>query len=451
MSTIARNHELDWLIDRTVSACAEAGIDIERHSLRSSFGGTMPYHSCLCWASTPDGRAVDPTPAPNGCGFDNDLHQARIGGLAEALERYCLTDIRHTSPLLAAENSRGVPYLREEDWPTYAPWQLQDPGFPHRPYSRDAVKSWALAEGLNGPPLLVPASLIWQGRMEDRFMPIVSSGTACHSDMENLLLTALFEVVERDGFMIAWSSRTRPPGIAADAAWLHEDTREIDRFCNRTGLSLMLRDLTTDLGIPTVLAMIRDMAGRRPALCIGAACRASLREAALKAAKEAYQCWAWMADEHLRLKDSFEQTYARLRAKLEMPLHPLLFGYPEAVAFAAPLLDDPPFWRDTDMAIGSNGNDMEPAKTLHNCLAILEDRGFSAYRVQLSPPTLQAGGLSVMRVIVPGLVPLAIGDRAFCLGHPRIWDVPARCGWATDNKGTGNGRHERYPPPHPFP
>jgi ribosomal protein S12 methylthiotransferase accessory factor len=58
----------------------------------------------------------------------------------------------------------------------------------------------------------------------------------------------------------------------------------------------------------------------------------------------------------------------------------------------------------------------------------LARHGFRALSVDVTTPDVRAAGLSVVRVIVPGLYPNA--PAAFpCLGGRRLFEEPARLGW----------------------
>lgn len=450
MNTIALNHELDWLVETCWASLAEAGIDREKYQLRNNIGGILDYYSIVCWVYNINDVVLSGPHGANGCGFDVDFHQSQISSIAEAFERYCLSSIRNTKPLQLAlnPNAAHVGKLPADDWPTYSDWQLQDPDFPFQAYDPDKIIDWALADGMSAKDILIPASLIWQGPMDDRFMPVVSSGTACHSCDATAMLSGIFEVVERDSFMIAWTRRAILPLLPMDSVWMPESVQELSEFFSRVGCDLKLRDATTNLGIPTVLAVVENKMMGKPAICVGAATRFTLAEAATKAAREAYQTWCWMADEHSKLADDFATSFAKLKSRLEMSTHPILFGHPEASAFAVHLTSETKETSDNNRVVKDFGstNPVTPEMMLDACLTRLSDAGFNTYRVKLSPDELDISGLKVFRVIVPGLVPISVGHQSCCLAHPRIATIPEICGWAAPPFDAS-----AYPPPHPFP
>ncbi|HBL29018.1 MAG TPA: bacteriocin biosynthesis protein SagD, partial [Acidobacteria bacterium] len=55
-------------------------------------------------------------------------------------------------------------------------------------------------------------------------------------------------------------------------------------------------------------------------------------------------------------------------------------------------------------------------------------RGFRAISVDVTTPDVQAAGLCVVRVIVPGLYPNAPAAFPF-LGGRRLYEEPAALGW----------------------
>jgi len=76
----------------------------------------------------------------------------------------------------------------------------------------------------------------------------------------------------------------------------------------------------------------------------------------------------------------------------------------------------------------------------------LHARGHEVIVVDCTVPWLEALGLSAVRVLVPGLVPLTPGHRLRALGGTRVLQVARRLGLAERDRTLG----ELNPWPHPF-
>ena len=381
-----------------------------------------------------------------GSGFALDVEQAATAALAEGLERWhLLAPPEDTRSCRAPELPEGR-VLRADEWPTFTPEQLRLPRFPWRGYHPEQHHTWTRVLRIpSGEPLWVPASLVSNSTAVERFMPSVSSGAAYHVSTARAVLSGLLEVVERDAFTIVWESRSTTPLLNPHAPWQAPEVRLIARELERRGLRFLLRDLTTDLGIPTVLAVVHDPRERRPALALGAATRLSLRAACEKAAREVCHTWAWMCDEHDSRRMTRDETLTRLEVHHDMSLHPYLYGFPQSLPGASHLLTEAGFASGGPPA-DAPGREGAPEEGLRRLVERLEARGHQVFYKDLSAPVTREPGAGVVKVFVTGLVPLSVGLWGRALGHPRIRDVPPRMNWP--HPGPLAPEHGV---PHPFP
>src|SRR5262249_41999222 len=137
----------------------------------------------------------------------------------------------HTASQRAAFASRGLP--------------LAD---------RDTVLHWVQARSLvDGRAVWVPAQCIYHGRSiaaeldEPAIYLTATTGLAAHASWDDACLAGLYEVLERDAFMIAWKcrlagTRVRWDEVAAPLRRCVERSRE-------RGYELVAVDLPTDLPV----------------------------------------------------------------------------------------------------------------------------------------------------------------------------------------------------------
>ncbi len=112
-----------------------------------------------------------------------------------------------------------------------------------------------------------------------------STGCACASTLQDAQRMALFEAIERDAVAFWWHG-----GVAANALSKELiDTREprLSWWLERRPRRLVLLGLTTDLGLPVVLAVSSDPDGRH--IVTGSAARFDIGSAALAAVTEMIQ------------------------------------------------------------------------------------------------------------------------------------------------------------------
>ncbi|ROQ65383.1 ribosomal protein S12 methylthiotransferase accessory factor [Streptomyces sp. CEV 2-1] len=198
--------------------------------------------------------------------------EARTSALCEAVERYCGT--RHgDEPVvvdtLRALGEQAIPpnvcqlyadqQFRERDrWNrSGSPFHyVPEPFDENRPVEWTPV--WSLTERRQR---LLPTSMLYFSAAPDAPGPYAdSNGNAAGSSPEDALLQGFLELVERDAVALWWYNRTRRPAIDLDA--FHEPYigRLRDGY-RKMGRDLWALDLTSDLGIPAMVAVSRRTEG----------------------------------------------------------------------------------------------------------------------------------------------------------------------------------------------
>jgi ribosomal protein S12 methylthiotransferase accessory factor len=148
---------------------------------------------------------------------------------------------------------------------------------------------------VTGTACWVPLQTVSGIAVEDEpgLRPRVTTGVAAHPDRSTAILNGLLEVIERDAFMLTWLSHRAPRRIAlADV----EDAGVRALVARLSAAHLVPRAalLSTDSGIPVVLASLRDVSGVGPAVAVGAGANPSALRALSAALTEAMSCWAWI-------------------------------------------------------------------------------------------------------------------------------------------------------------
>ncbi len=161
--------------------------------------------------------------------------------------------------------------------------------------ARETVYDWLPARGLaTGASVLVPlpaVSLDFRVSSEPRLahFRLSSVGLGAHGDRTAAIRHGLLEAVEEDAFSLAhlWPGILDghpPPALQPDDAEIALLTEHLAR----AGLRTVLQDITSDLGLPTVLCHLVETNPRRKPFG-GIACRLTLDHAARDAMLEAIQ------------------------------------------------------------------------------------------------------------------------------------------------------------------
>ncbi len=227
------------------------------------------------WAGTTRITPRDARPAPDAfhgvcLGKGRDAAQARASTLGEAVERLSAlwrdTDHAITAP------AAGLP---DAILPN-ALWNFSPAQFAHRaslnaatpdprrhvpdPPNAETPIAWVRAWSLTGAAWRwLPRDTCYANTPEPRTGRFNPNGHAAGGTLEEAVLQAFLELVERDAVAIWWYNRIPRPGA--------EPTGPIAASLAAQGWRTWLLDLTTDLRIPTVAALARaDSDGR---WCIG--------------------------------------------------------------------------------------------------------------------------------------------------------------------------------------
>lgn len=370
--------------------------------------------------------------------------EAEMGAIGEAVERYAAAYIPWERLQLGSAGALGDEAIGIDAFAIYEDAMYDRPGFPLARYADDKRLYWCEARRLgDGARRWVPAPLVYipyqyqdaQGRSDFVAMG-VSSGQACHSDRAAARLSGLYECIERDAFMIAWTRGLQVPRLDIDSN--PALSRLFGQVYDGRHVAFHLFDLTLDIEVPTVLCVAIANGPKGRFACVGCATRLDLQEACEKALLECAQCLAWAR--YLIQARADWVPAPDFGNVLTFEDHVRLYCEPEMLRELDFLLETP--LRAPVPALAEPRPTVE--QRVETVLQRLRARGLQALEVELTPPDLDGSGLHTVRVLVPGLATLTSIHAWPALACPRYQQVPALLGRPC--------RFERAnPAPHPFP
>jgi ribosomal protein S12 methylthiotransferase accessory factor len=365
-----------------------------------------------------------------GCGLGLTRQRAAEAALGEALERYCASVYDHELLRHAAYEDLDEAAILPSSFALFsdrqysafqAAWARGGREWCYEPFTERTRTAWVPGYSLTrARTRLAPAAFVylpyWYERDEPYVADSFSTGLACARSRDAATLAALCEVVERDALCILWYNALTPRRIALDGG---DELEELyrSRFA-RPGRQLVLLDATSDIAIPTVVAVLID---ERGGSAVGAAAHPLAFEAARKALSEAAQ--------------------ARITAKRELVVGSARRYAPDfrdVVAFADHLraYTAPGMRRhlqfllraDRTIRLADLPGASAPADPLRHCLRLLEAGGWEPLAFDLTSLDVRQAGYRVVRVVIPGLVPLTARHEAPCWGGRRLREVPCATG-----------------------
>ena len=394
------------------------------------------------------GRA--PRPSCGGIGVTPTA--AKIAALGELVESYCASYIAPGAVTVGSYDQlkRHHELLEPERLTLFSQRQYAESGFPFPRFTRDTVVGWVTGFSLTrGRALLVPACCVHMpyrpGPGEALIAPTLSTGLAAGGSLAQAIASGLYECFERDAFTLFWMNQ--PPVRRIElrrASGAHPVAQLFVERLAAPGYHYQIFDVTSDLGVPTIYALLTHDTAQGPVYVVGAASRLDGAEAVLKAVMEAVQGVPyvlhliasdpmWRPTPDFKNVESFAHT-ARLYT-VAPELAPHLLGVAQRVS-ADIALPELPSWENPS-----------PTAAIDAMVARLRARDYEAVVVDLTTPDIAALSVSAVRVLVPELQPLHGIHRLPFLGGKRICEARARLGqpWTPETEAALN----RYP--HPFP
>jgi ribosomal protein S12 methylthiotransferase accessory factor len=422
-----------------------------------------------------------------GYGRAFDFRTARVTAIAEALERLGggrpggrRTVVAGSYRELSAAHPGEV--LDPSRVGAHEPGRYLEPDFPYQSYHPDLSMPWVWGFSLTGEhPLLVPESLAYyrtrrHARGPRPFVSEISNGCALGGCVEEAALYGLLELAERDAFLRTWYTRTPAPPIDLTTARDRRIPLLADQLRRQHGYRVAVFDVTGEERVPCFWAVAQDAVGGpdRPAVLCAAGSGLDPERGVLSALHELVT----VVEAYLMLYPERRREAERMRIDSElvrqMDDHALL--YCDAVAAerldfllaaehadpAAPRLD---LRALTEHYAWPRNADLRA--DLDELVGRYAASGLEVIVVDQTTPEHAASGLSCVKVLSPGLLPMTFGhhlrrvdglDRAL---RPPRRPVPGTGVTRGDDGGTGTDPiHETSRPltpdqlnpwPHPFP
>jgi ribosomal protein S12 methylthiotransferase accessory factor len=379
-------------------------------------------------------------------GSSKTTHDAALAaGIGEALERYSASFLPEHEFVTASAEELGPEAVDPESFALFREDQWADPTLEIEPFRRDTVVRWTRGFKVpSGEPAWLPVQLVYmswtRGRGDDKRIGFAtSSGVACGPTLEEAVLTALLELVERDAVMLAWHNGLSLPLLD----WSRDDEMSaLDaRYFRPAGLRYSAVDLSAFMELPAVLGIVHGIPGQLGALGIGASAAATVRDAWLGALAEAFSVQRWTRDRALEDADQLDGSPETM---ITFDDHTIWYASAERAAPAA-FLDASEERRDVRDVQPLEGDDV--LERIEAVCRRLERRGCSAYAVDITAPDVRAAGFRVVHAIVPELVQLDVVAGLRFLGARRLYHAAHEAGLVPRPLTID----DLNPLPHPFP
>jgi bacteriocin biosynthesis cyclodehydratase domain-containing protein len=345
-------------------------------------------------------------------GKGSTAEQGEASALMEAIERYSGIfqgdEIRAKRRFTDFPSGKAIPpnkvllfsdaQLRQGRAPE--PGSDDSPMSPN-PFDRSAEIEWSPVWSLRDECFrYLPTSLLYFFYRGAAAFLADSNGCAAGNTLEEAIVQGFLELVERDAYAIWWYNRLQRPAV--DLGHFDDSyVRDLQGQLAETGRRLWVLDVTSDLGIPTVVAVTHWMQNGQENIEFGSGAHFDARIALLRALTE-------------------------LNQFLALGLMGGGTGEKSSLDGATPLrLQDHPFLTPSnnpavELGSGSKFGRLDTREQVTACVRLAKQAGLDFLVLDQTRPDIE---VPVVRVIVPGLRHFY---RRFAPG--RLYDVPVKLG-----------------------
>jgi ribosomal protein S12 methylthiotransferase accessory factor len=343
-------------------------------------------------------------------GKGSTAEQAEASALMESIERYSGIfqgdEIRFTrsySDFAPGEAIVPNDVLRFSDAQMQADHSEEDPTetqIPPDPFDPEAKIEWSPVWSLrDGRFKYLPTSLLYFFYSGPAAFHADTNGCAAGNTLEEAIVQGFLELVERDAYAIWWYNRSQRAQVDLD---LYDDSyvRDLRSQLADTGRKLWVLDITSDLGVPTYVAILHWMQNGQENIEFGSGAHFDKRIALLRTLTELNQF----------LSIGFMDGGTGEKPSLDGETPLFLKNYP----FLTPV-------NNPSLPTGLDFGPLDTTRAQVNaCVEIARRAGMDFLVLDQTRPDVE---VPVVRVIVPGL-------RHFYrrFGPGRLYDVPVKLG-----------------------
>jgi len=426
--------------------------------------------------------------------------------ILEGLERYCGAMTRgKNSTVFASFNSISNHALHPLKVGVYSDGQYELPDFPYKPYHPEQPLKWVWGYSLTEQrTLLIPEQVVYydarqahdsmlddyeesldaaseldRSELYTQYVQESSNGCAIGGSLEEAVYYGLLEVIERDAFLITWYAQLPVPQLKPNENDNQELLLMIDRMQTMTGFQIRLHNMTMEHGIPSILAIGINTPGAFPAFACAAGAHLDPYRAARSALHELAGAITMLSEQQESEIESLSAMLTDSSLVTQLLDHVMLYSLPESMDRLHFLLDDQREIVSFSEAFPQASSDILPLiEQHHSCTSETSTSGsstsgsstsgsstsgssswaalLSTFRslnldilvVDLTSPEASSCGLTVAKVLVPGMMPMTFGHSMNRVAHlDRVLNVPMQLGYYDQPLLLD----ELNPYPHPFP
>ncbi len=366
--------------------------------------------------------------------------KAVLKALVEALERYSnFAFFKKDIDFVGCYPDNKTDAIDPKSLVYFSDEQLKDSKYKKFRINENSKFRWTKVNSLSdGKEYLVPCQAIYlsypliQG--EPEIYPHISTGVAGHTDLDSAILGGIYEVLERDSFMIYYLKKLKPRRYDLKSS-KNKRIRMLIETADRYNMELYSIDISTDLGIPVVASILIDRSGLSKAVSVGLKANLDVDKAIIGSINEAFHTRSWIRESYIQDPQRISQE--GLIADSSMKNRGLLWYDPKSISKIDFLIKG----LKTKKIIPGN-KQMSTQAQIALLKNVLSKKGYTVYYKDITPEYFKNIPFKAVKVIIPGMQPVYLDEKFPLWGGKRLQYVPIILGYKN------NIKLNTYP--HPF-
>ena len=371
-----------------------------------------------------------------GCGFK--WEDAILGTIGETVERYAPAFYDLNESVFSSYNSLGKHAIHPNEFALFHEEQFQNKRFRIKKFTEDIEVTWFPTTDLtNGKETWIPGQFIYLPFSHDKnyITANTSTGLAAHTNFYKAILTGLYESIERDSFVITWMQN-----LVSKKIKISQDIKDYINGNFPANYEWHFFDISYDIDVPSVLGFCFGETEYGRFIAVGSSTRFTYGEALKKVILEIGQSVPyfryllnqkkeWNPSDDYNLIQNFED-------------HSIFYTKRQDLWHVFDKWVHAEETKDVNLFETSSKTDEEK---IRHIVQIMKDKNYNVLLKDITTHDIRQLGFFSIKVFIPQLIPLAGSYPFYFLGGERLYSVPQKMGFKSNDYNLLN----KFP--HPFP
>lgn len=352
-----------------------------------------------------------------GTSFDDST--ALVKCLGECLERYASQNVNYKNFINGSFNElteKGYRCIHVKEFSFFSDEQYLQQNFPFKRVTGDTILYWIKCKDLYSyNDVLIPAELIFLNHVEKFCINYnISTGQACGETLEDAILTSIYEVIERDSFIMTWKKKISFPHInlkTIDDADINKVLKEF----HDSSMDIYLVKSEMEYGIPTIIGVIFNRNLNYENILIDSSSKPTYKEAIMSVLESLANLVMININSYNKEdRGTNSNSINSLEDRIKIFMNTDVWNEAE-------FLNEGDCVNYTDLVIEDEKNINKSRKQLtEEIVSKLNEFGIKSYYCDITTRDIEQLGFKVAKVVSPDLLSLDISSNYMYLGGRRL-------------------------------